>query len=110
VPEYRSWGQVAGYFDGDGTISLSDTTNQPYKLSLSLIFVDQSVDQIKNVKEFLMRNGVKTGNVLNMSVGNAYMVAVSQFESVRETLRQMLPCARKPTKRRQLSIITKVGL
>ncbi len=91
MPDYRSWEQVAGYFDGDGTISLSDTTNQPYKLSLSLIFVDQSFDQIRNIREFLIRNGVNTGNVLKMSMGNAYMVAVSQFDSVKETLRQMLP-------------------
>ncbi|MDV3277860.1 MAG: hypothetical protein LYZ69_05270 [Nitrososphaerales archaeon] len=91
MPKYRSWGQVGGYFDGDGTISFSDTTNQPYKLSLSLIFVDQSVDQIRNVREFLIRNGVKPGNVLKMSMGNAYMVAVSQLDSVEQTLRYMLP-------------------
>ena len=91
MPKYRSWGQAGGYFDGDGTISFSDTTNQPYKLSLSLIFVDQSVDQIRNVRDFLIRNGVKPGNVLKMSMGNAYMVAVSQFHSVKETLRYMLP-------------------
>jgi hypothetical protein len=91
VPEYQSWEQISGYFDGDGTISLSDMTNQPYKLSLSLIFVDQSFDQITNVRDFLIRNGVRPGNVLKMSMGNAYMVAVSQFDSVRETLRQMLP-------------------
>lgn len=91
MAEYRSWEQVAGYFDGDGTIGFSDTTNQPYKLSLSLIFVDQSLDQIRNVREFLIRNSVNPDNILRMSRANAYMVAVSQFDSVRETLKQMLP-------------------
>ena len=91
MPVYNSWEKVAGYFDGDGTISFSDTSNQPYKLGLSLIFVDQSLDQITNVKEFLNERGVGTGNVLRMSKGTAYMVAVSQFAAVRETLRQMLP-------------------
>jgi hypothetical protein len=91
VPEYRSWEQVAGYFDGDGTIAFSDTTNQPYKLSLSLIFVDQSLDQIRNIREFLIRNSVTPGNILKMSRANAYMVAISQFDSVREVLKQMLP-------------------
>ena len=91
MPEYKSWEQVAGYFDGDGTISFTDTSNQPYKLGLSLIFVDQSIDQINNVREFLNGHGVRTGNILRMSKGTAYMIAVSRFAAVREALRQMLP-------------------
>jgi hypothetical protein len=91
VPNYESWEQVAGYFDGDGTIYFSDTTNQPYKLSLSLVFVDQSVDQIRNTREFLRSRGIRTGNILKRSDGCVYIVAVSEFESVKETLRQMLP-------------------
>ena len=43
MTEYESWKQVAGYFDGDGRIAISDTSNQQYKLGLSLIFTDQSV-------------------------------------------------------------------
>src|SRR2546428_3588801 len=66
-------------------------TNQPYKLGLSLIFVDQSKDQINNIREFLNGRGVRTGNVLRASKGTAYMIAVSRFAAVRETLRQMLP-------------------
>ena len=91
MPIYKSWEQVAGYFDGDGTISFYDTSNQPYKLGLSLIFVDQSKDQINNIREFLNGRGVRTGNVLRASKGTAYMIAVSRFAAVRETLRQMLP-------------------
>lgn len=91
MPQYSSWEQVAGYFDGDGTIALSDTTNQPYKLSLSLIFVDQSWDQIVNVKQFLQSRGIRTGNVLTASKANAYQVAISEFTAVRETLKGMLP-------------------
>ena len=88
---YDSWEQIAGYFDADETISLSDTTNQPYKLGLSLIFVDQSEDQIRNVQEFLRSEGVRTGSVLKMSKADASMVAVSEFDSVRVTSRRMLP-------------------
>src|SRR5467141_263936 len=91
VPEYKTWEQVSGYFDGDGTISFYDTSNQPYKLGLSLIFVDQSKDQINNVREFLNGRGVRTGNVLKTSKGTAYMVAVGRFAAVREALQQMLP-------------------
>jgi len=91
VPGYKSWGQIAGYFDGDGTIYFSDTSNQPYKLSVSLIFVDQSYDQIKNVKDFLNLHGVRTSSILKTSLGTANMVAVSEFNSVKAVLRRMLP-------------------
>lgn len=49
MTEYETWEQVAGYFDGDGTVATSDLSNLPYKLGLSLWFVDQSEDQIRMV-------------------------------------------------------------
>jgi hypothetical protein len=91
VPDYVSWRQIAGYFDGDGTIAISDTSNQPYKLGLSLVFVDQSVDQIRNVQVFLVGHGVVTSNILKRSKGMALALAVSQSDAVRRALRCMLP-------------------
>jgi hypothetical protein len=91
VPGYHSWCQVAGYFDGDGTIYFSDTSNQPYKLSISLVFVDQSVDQIGSVKNFLNGHGVKTSNTLKRSDAEAYELAVSQFKCVKRALKRMIP-------------------
>jgi hypothetical protein len=90
VPQYKSWRQVAGYFDGDGTIYFSDTTNRPYKLSMSLVFVDQSFDQIKNVKEFLNGQSIRTSNILKRSDSDAYELAVSEFKSVKKALRNMV--------------------
>jgi hypothetical protein len=91
VPAYEIWGQVAGYFDIDGTVALSDLSNLPYKLSISLILVDQSYDQIKNVRDFLQRHGIKTSNILKHYKLSAYMIAVSEYESVKKMLRGMLP-------------------
>jgi hypothetical protein len=91
VPEYGSWGQVAGYFDGDGTIYFSDTSNQPYKLSLSLVFVDQSYYQLANVKLFLNRRDIRTSNILKRSDGMAYQLAVSEYKSVKKAMRRLLP-------------------
>jgi hypothetical protein len=91
MPQYRTWLQIAGYFDGDGTIYFSDTSNRPYKLSISLVFVDQSVDQIRTVKDFLNRHGVKTSNILKRSDGDAYELAVSQFRCVKRALKKMVP-------------------
>ena len=91
MPLYDSWLQIAGYFDGDGTIYFSDTTNQPYKLSISLVFVDQSIDQIRNIQEFLRQNGIRTSNILKTSAGTANQVAISEFASVSAALAQLLP-------------------
>ncbi len=91
MPEYRSWQQVAGYFDGDGTIVTSDISNQPYKLGLSLIFTDQSLDQITNIRNFFHNRRVRTSNILRTSKGTAYIVVVSQFDSVKKALSHMRP-------------------
>ncbi len=91
MPEYDSWRQVAGYFDGDGTVYFSDTSNRPYKLSISLVFVDQSSYQIGGVKKFLNAHGVPTSNILKRSDGEAHELAVSQFKAVKKALRRMLP-------------------
>jgi hypothetical protein len=91
VRGYQSWCQVAGYFDGDGTIYFSDTSNQPYKLSISLVFVDQSIDQIESVKNFLNGHGVNTSNILKRSDVDAYELAISQFRCVKRALSKMIP-------------------
>ncbi|HEV2139490.1 MAG TPA: hypothetical protein VGR53_11700 [Nitrososphaerales archaeon] len=91
MPQYTSRRQVAGYFDGDGSIATSDISNQPYTLSLSLIFTDQSLYQISNIRDFLNHNGIRTSNILKTSKGTANIVVVSEFHSVKKALRLMLP-------------------
>jgi len=91
VPKYHSWRQVAGGFDGEGTNATSDISNRPYKLGLSLVFVDQSADQIANLRDFLNNHGVRTSRILARSDGNAYELAVSEFYSVKRMLRRMIP-------------------
>jgi hypothetical protein len=55
-----------------------------------LVFVDQSVDQSKMIREFLNSHGVNTSNVLKRSDGEAHELAVSQFSSVKKALRRMI--------------------
>ena len=88
---YSSWEQIAGYFDGDGNISISDLSNTPFKLSLSLIFTDASFEQISMIREFLMAKGIRTSNVLGTSKGTARIIAISRYEMVLATLKNMLP-------------------
>ncbi|QQG48117.1 MAG: hypothetical protein HY247_05000 [archaeon] len=88
---YQTWEQVAGYFDGDGSILISDTSNQPFKLGMSLQFVDQSREQILMLQNFLIDRGVKTSNILKTSKGTANMLSVGSRDSVIKTLREMAP-------------------
>ena len=88
---YKSWEQVAGYFDGDGNISISDLSNQPFKLSLSVIFTDLSSEQISMIRTFFVNRGIRTSNILRTSKGTAHMVAISTYEGVLAALKAMLP-------------------
>lgn len=90
MPSYEKWEQIAGYFDGDGTVAPSDSSNLPYKPGISLFFVDQSYDQIKNARDFLLKDGIRTSNVLEHSRQSAHLLAVSGCESVKKMLREML--------------------
>ena len=58
---------------------------------MSLVFVDQSADQIANVRDFLNNHGVRTSRILGRSDGNAYELAISEFTSVKRMLRRMIP-------------------
>lgn len=88
--EYTTWEQVAGYFDGDGSICFSDLSNQPFKLGISLIFTDGSKEQIQMLRGFLLAQGVKTSNVLR-STSNAWMLVISRADAVLCSLKKMFP-------------------
>jgi hypothetical protein len=90
VDAYTTWEQVAGYFDGDGNVSISDLSNQPYKLSLSLIFTDASIEQVSMLRSFFIKRGIPTSNVLRTTTA-AWMIAISRHDSVLSTLKAMLP-------------------
>jgi len=91
VAEYDSWEQVAGYFDADGTIVIFDLSYMPYKLCLYLSFVDQSIDQIRMILDFMVARGIKTSNVLKSHATNAWSVVISGFDPVKECLRCLIP-------------------
>jgi hypothetical protein len=91
VKAYASWKQVAGYFDGDGNLGISDLSNQPFKLGLSLVFTDQSLEQISMLRAFFLGREIKTSNVLRTSSKTAWIVVVSRYEMVLLVLKKMLP-------------------
>lgn len=89
---YGSWRQVAGYFDGDGNFSITDLSNQPFKLGLQIIFTDQSQEQISMLRAFLIKRGIIPRNVLKTSKGTASMIAIGTFDGVLAAAKAMLPC------------------
>jgi hypothetical protein len=52
---YDSWRQVAGYFDGDGTVMLTART---FTIYFSIEWADTSRAQLKQIKSFLRANAV----------------------------------------------------
>jgi hypothetical protein len=104
VRPYTSWRQVAGYFDGDGNIGISDLSNQPFKLSLSLIFTDASMEQISMIREFLQSKGIRTSNMLRASKGTAWIVVISRYDMVLLVLKKMLPFLYKKANEAQSAI------
>ena len=55
-----------------------------------MLFTDQSIDQITNIRDFLLEHGVRTSNILKTSA-NAYIVVVGQHHAIKKVLRSMLP-------------------
>lgn len=88
---YTSWEQVAGYFDGDGNFSITDTTGQPFKLRISLFFTDGSYEQISMLRRFFFNRGIKPSNVLRASKASAWIIAISRFNGVLVATKSMLP-------------------
>ncbi len=87
---YSGWPQLAGYFDGDGSITIRKTSRgRPFTLDPALEFCDQSKRQIPMARDFLQSRGIKVGK---MSLrGGAWRIEVGTMEGVTQTLREMLP-------------------
>jgi len=64
---YRVWTQVAGYFDGDGSVHLR--TDSPVVLRFALVWVDNCFEQLLQPKSFLCSRGITLGNVLQQGIG-----------------------------------------
>jgi hypothetical protein len=100
---YNSWAQLAGYFDGDGSIVLRKTSRGiPFTLNISLEFVDQSFSQIKMIKNFLQSRGIKSGK-LRFSIG-AWRIEVGTIDGVKATLNAMAPLLHKKAEEAQAAL------
>jgi hypothetical protein len=90
IGPYTDWPQLAGYFDGDGSISIRRTSRgRPFTLLPALEFGDMSRRQIRMVKEFLLSRGIRTGKMTKRN--GAWRVEVGTIEGVTRALTAMMP-------------------
>jgi hypothetical protein len=93
---YRTWEQVAGYFDGDGNVGLEIIKRV---IHLRLRFVDTWAPQIEAIKLFLNKQQVNTGKVgrdNKIDQWPVFRLEVSQVASVLRVAKAMLPhCVKK---------------
>lgn len=76
---YSTWEQLAGYFDGDGSVSI---LIWKFVVSFYLDFADQCREQLEQIVAFLRSQGIRTGIVRKMSSSAAYFLRIADQESV----------------------------
>jgi hypothetical protein len=90
---YATWEQVAGYFDGDGSLKVHTGV---YALPIGVSWTDRDSEQIEHVKEFLATRGV-VGRVgeTRLRGQTYYELHVAQSGKALLALRKMLPLVDK---------------
>ena len=90
---YTTWEQVAGYFDGDGSLKVHTGV---YALPIEVSWTDQDSKQIEHVKEFLAMEGVIGRMGETRQRGKTYYeLHVAQSGKALVALKRMLPLVDK---------------
>jgi hypothetical protein len=90
---YKTWEQIAGYFDGDGTVYI-DTTSKDV-LRFSLVWVDNCREQIGQLRHFLVSQRISSGEVLWRGDGT-YTMQISSPRFVLQASKLLIPhCFKK---------------
>lgn len=76
---YSTWEQVAGYFDGDGSVSIFVWK---YVVSFYLDWADQSRGQLDQIAAFLTKEGIRVGFVRKMTRSSAFVLRIGEQGSV----------------------------
>ena len=98
---YSRWSQTGGYFDGDGCVHVR--MDSPVVLRFALVWVDNSYEQLKQLRLFLVSKGVMVGSVLNHSNG-VYMLQIASPQAVLTAAKEMVRYCFKKRKELQAAI------
>jgi len=89
---YKTWAELAGYFDGDGTVEFSVDS---FTIHIRLAFDENWEKHLQGIASFLRRKGVSAGKVRKKESFNTWHLVVSNIEGVRRMARALIPHAVK---------------
>jgi len=99
-PEYyRGWSELAGYFDGDGTVEFSV---ESFTIHIRLAFDENWEAHLLGIANFLRSKGIVAGRVRKKEGFNTWHVVISNIEGVKRMAKFMAPHTVK--KRRELKL------
>lgn len=84
--EYTSWTAVAGFFDGDGSV---DAEARACTMHWVVSFTDNWLEQIEQIREFLVKHRVRAGKPRRVGVGS-WTCDVKEISSLKTMAMEML--------------------
>ncbi len=97
---YTSWGQVSGFFDGDGCVCIEATE---FVLRFSLRWSDTYIPQVEQIRRLMIEKGFTPASRFSRTKTNTCSLMVIRRDSVLEISRKMVACTFK--KREELLIV-----
>jgi len=98
---YTSWAAVAGYFDGDGSVIIDV---RAYTIHWVIAYSDNWHGQIEQIREFLIRHGVKVQKVRKVGFGG-WICEVKAIASLTIAAKEMLQSGGIFKKKRELRLL-----
>ena len=90
---YSTWEQVAGYFDGDGSVTFF---LWKFVVAFYLDFADQYRDQLEQIASFLRSQGIPIGVTHKVSKAQAYTLRIADQDGVVKVAEGIAPyCFKK---------------
>ncbi len=98
---YTDWTAVAGFFDGDGSV---DIDVRAYTIHWVISFSDNWLGQIEQIREFLVKHGIRVGKTRRAGVGG-WTCEVKEISSLKTMAIEMLRSGGIYKKKRELLLL-----
>jgi len=87
APTYRTWGAIAGYFDGDGTVELN---RHLFTVEIRLAFDENWKLHLVGIRNFIEAESIICGRVRKKESFNTWHLVVSWISCVKRLARKLL--------------------
>lgn len=98
---YTRWAAIAGFFDGDGCVEVNPRV---YTIHWVVSFSDNWLEQIEQVRDFLIKHGIKVGKTRRNGIGG-WTCRVIEIASLKAMARKMLQSGGIYKKKRELKLL-----